>query len=116
MTYDLTLAGPDGDAAVKASRGSGGVYHELGADVDRALRAHPLAKAELGRPKGFDHVHLSIVDGTNFVRWMGRASDGWHHQIGRTMRLIRMASQIEDTDPDGDDYADRAEWKARGGA
>lgn len=88
MSYELTLAGQAGDIAVQQSRGANGVFYALGADVDKALRRHPLAVSELGRPKRMDSIHLSIIDGTDFVRWMGRKADGYHHQIGRVMKLI----------------------------
>lgn len=89
MTYELTLAGPAGDTAAQQSRGSNGAFYALGAEADKALRRHPLAVSELGKPKHMDSVHLSIIDGTDFIRWMGRKSDGYHHQIGRVMKLIR---------------------------
>jgi hypothetical protein len=89
MTYELTLAGKDADEAIVQAGGGRGVFYELGADVDRQLRKHPLAVSELGRPKKYDHIHLSITGGTDFVRWMGRAANGYHYQIGRVMKLVR---------------------------
>lgn len=98
MTYELTLAGKDGDAAVAKAPGSSGVFYELGADADKELRKNPLAVAELGHPKRYDHIHLSIVNGTDFVRWMGRAGNGFHYQIGRTMKLIRPNASVSNGD------------------
>ena len=77
MSYELTLAGPEGDEAVKRSSDSDGVYYKLGAEVDKALRRHPLAVSELGRPKRVDHVHLSIIDNTtSCAGWAGSRMDG----------------------------------------
>jgi hypothetical protein len=89
MRYELTLAGKDADEAINKAPGSRGVFYELGEDADSELRKHPLAIAERGRPKRYDHIHLSMINGTDFVRWMGRAANGYHYQIGRTMRLFR---------------------------
>lgn len=86
--FELTLAGPDGDAAMRAGHTSNGARYALGESANAALVKHPLAKAEQGKPKRFDHIHLSIIDGTDFICWVGRGSDGFHHQIGRMMKLV----------------------------
>lgn len=76
-TYELTLA-DQGEAEAALAKGSNcsGVYYELGDDVEKTLRRHPLAVAELGRPKRYDAIQ--------------RGGDGYYHQIGRVMRLLRI--------------------------
>lgn len=87
--YELTLADQAiAEAANKSAAWSSGQHEYL-----KPLRKHPLAVAELGRPRNVDHVHLSQPDGTDFVAWWGRGPSGYHHRIGRWMRLIPMVAQ-----------------------
>lgn len=90
MTYELTLAGPEGDKAAELNWDRSGLFYKLGSAADEALRRHPLAVAERGRPRGFDHIHLSVIGGTDFIQWSGRKSNGFHYPIGRIMRIIRV--------------------------
>lgn len=86
-TYELTLADQKEARSAAEWRGSNGQWPYLD-----DLRHHPLAKAELGSPRGYDHIHLSQIDGTDFVIWMGRAASGYHYPIGRYMKLVRSLS------------------------
>ncbi len=54
--------------------------------------ASVMAVSELGRPRNVDHVHLSQPDGSNFVAWWGRGPSGYHHRIGRWMKLVPTAA------------------------
>lgn len=88
MKYELTLASYD-EQKISLESGGSGVFYDLGAEIDRELRHHPLAVSELGRPKRIDAVHLSISDKRkDIIRWMGRGPSGFYRQIGRAMRLI----------------------------
>lgn len=90
MIYELTIADEAGQKAALTSGGSG-VFYDLGAEVDQQLRNHPLARSELGKPKRVDSVHLSLLSGTkDLVRWMARGPSGYHHQIGRVMKIIAL--------------------------
>lgn len=49
--------------------------------------------AKLNAPKRKDRVdtaHLSRLEGTDFVQWYGRKSDGYFWPIGRIMRLTKV--------------------------
>lgn len=87
--YELTLADQAAaEAANKAAAWSDGQHEYL-----KALRKHPLAVSELGRPRNVDHVHLSQPNGSDFVAWWGRGPSGYHHRIGRWMRLVPVAAK-----------------------
>lgn len=88
MNYELTLA--DQKAAATAARSATGASgrHAYLKDLSR----HPLAQDQLPRVlRGFDHVYLTQIDGTDLVVWTGRKSDGYFHDIGKFMRLIPLA-------------------------
>lgn len=87
MGYELTLADQEEaeTAHAKASWSDG--QH----DYLKSLREHPLARAELGRPRGYDHIHLSQPEGTPFVAWWGRRATGYHYRIGCWMKLVETA-------------------------
>lgn len=88
--YELTLA--DQKEAEEANRNapwSSGVHAHPYLDE---LQKHPLARAELGRPRNVDHVHLSVPEGTEFVAWWGRGPSGYHHRIGRWMKLVPISA------------------------
>ena len=36
---------------------------------------------------GFDTAHLTRYDGTDFIQWVGRRSDGCFHAWGKLMQL-----------------------------
>lgn len=94
MEFTLTLA--DQKEAEEANRNapwSSGVHDH---PYLEELRKHPLARAELGRPRRCDHVHLSIPKGTRFVAWWGRFPSGYHHRIGRWMQLVEVARASTD--------------------
>lgn len=57
-------------------------------ELMQQLSRHPVARAELGRPKGYDHIHLGRYDGTDYVQWHGRSGSGYHHPIGRIMQIV----------------------------
>lgn len=58
-------------------------------DLMRELSQNPVAKDELraGMYRGYDHVHLARIDGTNYVQWHGRSASGYHHPLGRIMEI-----------------------------
>lgn len=98
--YVLTLANEaEARAAERKSPGSDG----SGRLMD-GLRKHPLAVAEYDaetlhptkrmphrRKYWFDTANLYRIDGTNFCRWAGRASDGYFHSFGRYLEIVHRA-------------------------
>ena len=53
------------------------------------LRQDPLAQQSLGKPRGYDHVHLSVPDlNPNLVQWWGRGASGYHYAIGPVMKMV----------------------------
>lgn len=82
MKYRLTLASSSEAMQFENSPSQSGLATAL-----RYLETDPLAKDQRGKPRGFDHIHLSLVD-TNLVQWYGRASNGYHYPIGCVMKII----------------------------
>lgn len=88
MLYELTLADQkEAEAANAKATWSNGQHKYL-----KDLQKHPLARSELGNPRGLDHIHLSQPHGTMFVAWWGRGATGYHHRIGRWMKLVPLAT------------------------
>jgi hypothetical protein len=70
---------------------------KIGQGLDISLEylyQNPLAREQrwTGRAR-YDHVHLSVACASTklLVQWWGRASDGYHHPIGRVMKMIRVS-------------------------
>jgi hypothetical protein len=90
---ELTLASKDDEALAKAASGWNGQLDHL-----KILKDHPLARSELDiavkrfrrRRTSVDHIHLSQCNGTELVQWLGRFSSGYHHPLGRLMKIIGM--------------------------
>lgn len=91
MTIELTLASEADEALARAAGGTDGQ-----GDLMRELRNHPLAKGEieaevkrLSRARvSVDHIHLARFSGTDLVQWYGRFSSGYHHPLGRLMKIV----------------------------
>lgn len=83
MKHRLTLA-----SAVEISQfEKASIQSGLDSDM-RYLESDPLAKDQRKKSRGFDHVHLSVVD-KNLVQWYGRSSNGYHYPIGSVMKIIK---------------------------
>lgn len=96
--YVLTLADQKAAQSANEKAGGGDGSHDYLKELSRS----PLAVSELGRPRGYDHVHLSQSDGTPFVAWWGRAANGYHYRLGRWMELVSVAdghSSTQDKTP-----------------
>lgn len=60
-----------------------------------ALAKLPLAVEQRGKPRGLDHIHLSISDrDKHLVRWTGRAASGRHYPIGGVMVILNAAEEL----------------------
>jgi len=54
------------------------------------LSKNPLAQANKPPAAGWcDTCHLSLFEGTNFVQWFGRRSDGRFYPYGKIMQIIQ---------------------------
>lgn len=87
---DLILASDEDAARYRSDDSFSGLPQALS-----DLPLHPLAKEQRGRPKGFDHVHLSISSKhKHLVQWMGRAASGMHYPIGKVMVILNAADVL----------------------
>jgi len=84
MMARLVLATPEETKILQRASIQGGLPDDL-----KHLAKDPLAIRERGRPRRYDHVHLSVPD-TDFdlVQWWGRGSSGYHYPIGSVMRIV----------------------------
>ena len=65
-----------------------GTQSGLPRDLDY-LRQDPLARQSLGKPRGYDHVHLSMPDtNPSLVQWWGRGATGYHYPVGPVMKMV----------------------------
>ena len=80
----LTLATPEEAATYAAASSQSGLPDDL-----KHLAADPLAVQQRGRPRGYDHIHLSVPNtDQTLVQWWGRGSSGYHYPIGSVMRMV----------------------------
>jgi len=71
-------------AASRASTGSNG-------QGLTALLNNPVVKSARfagGPARGMDHIHLTRIDGTNYLTWCGRRSNGYHYDFGAPMEMV----------------------------
>lgn len=87
---DLILASPQDAKRYNEAGSYSGLPEQL-----LHLKKHPVATAQLGKPTGFDHVHLSISSKHKYlVQWTGRAASGWHYPIGEVMVILNAAHEL----------------------
>lgn len=87
---DLILASPQDAKRYTDARSYSGLPDTLS-----VLAKHPLALDQRGKPRGYDHIHLSVSSrDKHLVRWSGRAANGYHYQIGEVMVILNAAEQL----------------------
>lgn len=88
--YILTLAEKgEAEVALKTSSGSDG-QRELLKELGKTALAQSEFRANKKVWQKMDHVHLTRYNGTDFVQWVGRCSDGFHRPIGRVMQIFEV--------------------------
>lgn len=92
MKFKLEVASDEEATEYKTARIHGGLLESLS-----YLTKDPLATAERGSSRSYDHVHLSQLNETTgpkgrLVQWWGRASNGYHYPLGRVMKMVKDAN------------------------